>query len=487
MTFHPAETPPRRFGDPKVAGAVAVITLGALAIRYYLSAGVLGNDEIWSLINLRPIHHFWGVLWGISHDNNHFLNSLWLYFVWPLSHNSSLLRSPSIIGGVAAIPLMAWLGAKSGPATALAAAALMALSFFQMTYGMQARGYATATLALIAAYGLMEEALDDPAKRRSWLLALAAGFAFLSHLAAGPILVLFSGIAFAETLRKRRALGAAIAETFSLFWPTALAMLPTVIFFAIGYVEMGGFHIGFSVPYSASHLFGAVANLEMTTFGMDPSSTPQIIFALLVAPLLILATIFLCARPERRIAYLVVIFVPPLIVLLLRQPNTHAPRYFFAASPFLLLLLAETFGKCWRSGPAPRALASLVVVASLIADTNYLVRMNAGEAATWTMTFDKIAASGEPSLASSFDFNVSRFVDFFNTEISPKTPVALIEKAVVCEKPPRWYVVELPDFGAPAPTLTVKGEGCEFPFTLDGVYDRDVPWLSPWGLYRRAG
>ncbi|MBV8662206.1 MAG: hypothetical protein JO107_03795, partial [Hyphomicrobiales bacterium] len=63
-----------------IGGAVAAIAAAGLALRLACSDGPLWVDEIWSLRNLRPIQHFWDVLWGISHDNNHFANSLWLLF-----------------------------------------------------------------------------------------------------------------------------------------------------------------------------------------------------------------------------------------------------------------------------------------------------------------------------------------------------------------------------------------------------------------------
>jgi hypothetical protein len=467
-----------------LAGWVVAISLLGLAIRVYFSIGPLGNDEMWSLANLRPISHFWRILWGISHDNNHFLNSLWLYFVWPWSHDPTLLRLPSILAGALTIPLMARLGARRGPAAALAAAALMALSFFQFTYSVEARGYATATLALLAAYADLELALDQRERRPRWIFAAAAGLAFFSHLASGPVIVLFGLIAFGETLRRERDFGGAVRATIALFWPAALAMAPTLLFVAAGYRVMGGFTIGFLVPFAASRTIAAAVNLEMATFGLNPFSFPQIVFAILALPPFLLAAIFACARPERRIAYIVMIFALPAAALILRMPNTHAPRYFFAASPFLLLLFAEAFDAGWRRAGAARALAVVALAASFFGDVTALARLRAGMTAPWTDALRVIVASGEPTLASSFDFNVGRSVDFFNVDRG--SALELIGKPAICAREPRWYVAELPDDGAAKPALQVEGEGCALSYALVGVYDRDIPWQPVWGLYRRS-
>ena len=119
-----------------VVATVGAIAVAGLALRLWCSAGPLWVDEVWSLRNLRPITHFWDILWGISHDNNHFANSLWLFFALPLGDNSTWLRLPSILAGALAIPVMARLGARSGPAGSIAAGALTALSFFQLTYNV---------------------------------------------------------------------------------------------------------------------------------------------------------------------------------------------------------------------------------------------------------------------------------------------------------------------------------------------------------------
>ena len=144
-----------------------------------------------------------------------------------------------------------------------AASTLTAFSFFQLTYSVQARGYATATLALLIAYGELERALDAPRSGARWTLALAAGIGFFSHLAMGPVIALLGMISFAETLRRRNAV-LALRETFALFWPTALATAPTIAFVIAGYRNMGGFTIGHLTPFAASRAIGGIATTQMT-------------------------------------------------------------------------------------------------------------------------------------------------------------------------------------------------------------------------------
>jgi hypothetical protein len=478
------EEAPAFVGGGAFAPSIAALAAIGMIVRLVAAHGSLGNDEIWSLINLRPVQHFWQIFWGISHDNNHFLNSLWLYFAWPLSQDATWLRLPSILAGTLAVPIMARLGARHGPIAAIAAATLTAFSFFQLTYSVQARGYATATLALLIAYGELERGLDAPRSGARWTLALASGIGFFSHLAMGPVIALLGMISVAETVRRRRNAILALSETFALFWPTALAMAPTAAFLVAGYRNMGGFTIGSLAPFAASRTIAGIVNLEMATFGLDPSSLPQAAFALVALPLLVLAGIFYFARPERRIGYLAMLFALPAGALLLRVPNTHSPRYFFAASAFLLLLAAESFGALWRFGDWRRAVAVAALAATLAGDAFAFVRLEVGKMAPWTDALAMIAASSDKTLASSFDFNVGKSVDIFNA--TRGAGLDLIAPDQVCAHKPAWYILELAGAEARAASLAVNGDGCVIAFALVGAYDLDVPSRPAWALYRRA-
>lgn len=106
---------------------------------------------------------------GGSHDNNHFLNSHWLDVLWPWTQDFTALLLVSILSGAALIPVLAMLGARRGTVAALAAAALTTLSFFQIPCDVQARGNASATLALVVAYAAKERP-PSPPWQSAWAL-----------------------------------------------------------------------------------------------------------------------------------------------------------------------------------------------------------------------------------------------------------------------------------------------------------------------------
>ena len=466
-----------------MAVAVGAVAAAGAALRLAIADGPLGNDEVWSLANLARISRVPDIFWGISHDNNHFLNSLWLFFAWPLSHDPLWLRLPAILAGAATIAAMARLGARQGQIGALAAALLTAFSFFQITYSVQARGYAVATLALVLAYGALERALDDPRPPARVSLAVWAGLAFFSHFAAAPALALFGVVALLELLRRGARPMAALSGAFRLFWPVALAMAPTLACVVAGYIRMGGFTIGFLHAFGAWHTLMAYANLEMTTLGLDTASPTQAVFAVSGLPLLMIAATILWAPADRRIAYFVLLGGPLVAALALRVPNTHAARYFFASSPFLILLFSDLFASGWARGGPARAIASLALVAALCGDGAALLRLRTGLQEPYTAALDAITASGETAAASSFDFNVGRTLTF--ASLDRREPVSLAPRERICSDRPRWYIDELAGDQAGEREIIAKGEGCALTYDFVAVYSRFTPWQAAWALYRR--
>ena len=95
------------------------------------------------------------ILWRLPNDNNHLLNSLWLWFVGP-NAPIVLIRLESIIVGTLTVPVAAKFCGRSGPAAALTGAALAAGATIFVQYGSEARGYAGLLLMIFVAAEALE-------------------------------------------------------------------------------------------------------------------------------------------------------------------------------------------------------------------------------------------------------------------------------------------------------------------------------------------
>jgi mannosyltransferase len=173
-------------GVSRTALALAAITVVAAALRIAAFEESFFGDELFTyLISTRPDLH--AVLAGVKSDLEItpplFFVVAWLFgklgdpYVW--------LRVPSLLAGVATVPLVYLLGARTvGRNPALAGAGLFALSPFAIFYATEARAYALMTLLVVLSTLTLLQALDTN-ERRWWVaLGLLEAAAVYSHYTA---------------------------------------------------------------------------------------------------------------------------------------------------------------------------------------------------------------------------------------------------------------------------------------------------------------
>jgi hypothetical protein len=463
--------------------AIAAIFAAGLILRLYVSGGPLWIDEIWSIMNLDPLKHFWQIFWGISHDNNHFANSLWLYFATVYSQNPTWLRAPSIVAGALAIPAMARLGARHSTPAAIAGAALIALSFFFLNYSVEARGYATASLALMIAFDALERAIDNPDAGARYTLAAAAGLGLFCHFAIGPAIAVFALIGACEIWRRHRDTRLAMTRTFRIFWPAALAALPVVGSVVAGYFVMGGFTIGGIKTYTDAAAIAGMAKMALLVLGL-PETPATVALVVLGAPLAIVAALWSrLISKERRVAFVITLVVLPALVFVLRPPNTNIPRYYFVSAVFLVLLIAECFGALWRDGGWRRGIAAAGLAAMLGGGAVQARIYQAGKSLAWPDALDAILASGQLRVGGLYDRNVHAHVDFFNRTHRP--PIELIAPEQLCAHTPQWFIAGISHSYEPPPErLDIPGENCTLAYDLTATYGAPGLSQTPWALYR---
>lgn len=459
----------------------AVVAVG-LAVRLWCAQGPLWQDEIWSIENLASLTHFWQVFWGISHDNNHFLNSLWLYWATATSFgtDSVVLRAPSIAMGVLAIVMMARLGARHSAAAGLAAGALTALSYFFVNYSVEARGYSGSALALIVGFDALERSIGRPGSRARFVLAAALGIGLLWHLAILPAIALLALIGLGEERRRIGQWEPAFVATLRTFAPTLIAIIPALAFVVAGVLVVGRFTIGGVRAFDAADALAAIANAGRDAIGLPLAAPIWAIVAVSAAAILIALRLRL-VLDDRRIAYAVILFALPAAVFVLRPPNAHIPRYYLICALFLILLVAEAFGSFWRAGSWRRwgALAGLAAI--LAGDCGLLIRFQSSKDHAWPQALAAIADSGRLRIASNFDDRIGKFVTYYNLT---HRPLDLIARAQWCQEKPDWLIAESSSVPDMPSNLDLQAEGCRVRFGFVGRYESWGLSSVGWALYR---
>jgi hypothetical protein len=474
-------TPASLWARPdRVALGVAVVVAAGLAVRLWCAGGPLWLDEIWSIENLAPLTHWWQVFWGISHDNNHFLNSLWLWFATGLTADPRALRAPSIMMGTLTVAMMARIAARHSAPAALAAAALTGASYFFVNYSVEARGYAGMALAIAVAFDATERAAARPESRARFVFGAAAGIGLLWHLAMAPVIALFALIQLGE---QRRALGRwepAAAATLRFLAPTVLAVIPAFAFVVAGVLVVGRLTIGGVRAFNAGQALAAIADMARDTVGL-PLATPNALIVAIGAVGVLIALRWRLVRDDRRIAYAVILLALPAAVFIIRPPNAHIPRYYLVCALFLILLIAEAFGSLWRAGAWRRSAAFAALAAMLVGDAGLLIRYQASKQTAWPQALAAIADSGQVVVASSFDDRVGKLIAYYNRE---HTPLDLVPRANWCARRPQWFIAETANIADLPPDLDLPAGDCRVRFAFVRRYES---WgLSPvgWALYR---
>ena len=95
---------------------------------------------------------WWDVFTGVHSDNNHYLNTLWMYWMKG-TEDAGVLRLLSVICGVLTIPAAWWLGVQRGRGMAGVYAGMVACSYPLIHFSSEARGYSGAVLGVVVASG----------------------------------------------------------------------------------------------------------------------------------------------------------------------------------------------------------------------------------------------------------------------------------------------------------------------------------------------
>ncbi len=385
--------------------------LGFLVIALLLRAAAAMNDfwldEIWSLRMAQRLQSPLGVLTELHHDNNHPLNTLFLYFLgdqalwW-------VYRLPAVLAGAATVGLAGRVGARAGTAAAVAAMGLTALSFLLIQYSSEARGYGFAVfctlLSLLLAYRYVEQ--SSPA--RALLLAGSILLGFLSHL---TFIHVYLGLLAWTTLRRVR-------ERSS--WPDtlrslALVHLPVWLGLAALYwVDLRHLTIGGRNEYSIP---GVAATTAAYTLGLPVAGFGPWV-ALVLAAGLCMAGLTALRRQgaDEWIFYLVAIVISPALLLALRQPDALFERYFLVCATCLLILLASLLGRALAGGRAIRAMALCLAAAWTTGNLIHLNTLTTYGRGSYREAVQYLASqtAGERvSVASDHDFRNRMLLDYY--------------------------------------------------------------------------
>jgi len=456
----------------------AILLVGA-ALRIRGASGELWLDKIWSLKLVRQIQDEHDLLRGIAIDNNHYLNSVYLYLVGT-DAPAIALRSLSIALGVLTIGAAGWSMRRSGPAGVLAAMALFAISYPMVNYGSEARGYSGIIFMTILAIPLVEDARD----RRQRAAPLALGLVALTGFLFQPVMLL--GLAILglwvtwTSWRSTRSFSGTKAMVFHTFLPSAALLVPAIGLLVFAISETGAYQVGDTKPFSvASFLtgYGGMLRYELSL----PESVPNGL-AMLAAP----ATIGLAVMARHRLTggrvplAVVALIIAPIVIFCLQPPNVGYPRYYLSSGVVLLLLLADLFAAAWRRGGLARLVGLAVALLYLLGAGAMLDKFFAYGRGDITAALRVIASDRDRQVTSNGSKGDEAVVEYFAARL--RIPVRYVPMDEFCRQRPQWFLTRQ-DKDRPAEGVLTLPE-CTATVRLQAEYPAwGLSGLS-WSLYR---
>ncbi|HME87851.1 MAG TPA: glycosyltransferase family 39 protein [Chthoniobacterales bacterium] len=424
-------------------GAACALIVAAALIRVRAAINDLWMDEIWSIELVRELHSALGVFTQTHHDNNHYLNSLFIYFLgqrgnWPG------YRMLSELAGIGAIVLAWFIGARQGKWTAFFCMLLVSFSYVLILYSSEARGYAPLIFFCFACFLILHRFLEKPRWPLAVLFSVCAILGFASHLTffifAGASLVWF-GVCLHRIKFPIRQIAS---------WTLACYAAPFISLLALYLVDIRYLQIGGGTPIT---VFDGYRMMLAWALG-GPNAAQFQLFTASISIIALAIGLWGLIRKgsDDWVFYLGAIVIAPLAMAFIDRGTLHYVRYFVVALAFLLLLFGRLLGSLFQSGRTGKiacGFVCLLFVALNSWDVGTLFAYGRGHIAD-AINFMAQSASTQPlAFGGEQDFRIQFVLAFYWREMMAGKPADYYDHEHWPSEGPDWVIFHKESFRQP--------------------------------------
>jgi hypothetical protein len=382
-----------------------------IVIRLMAARGQLWMDEIWSLNFAQQAESIWDIF-TFKHDNNHILNTIFLYLAGP-EKPSLELRIFSICAGAGLILLVWQILKDASRAERFAAIVLIGFSYPLCVYSSEARGYSPAIFFAMLAFWLARRYLIEHNFRFAIGFWLASVFGLLSHLTyiyAYLSMVIWSILFLSEIFRNdpRKILKTAILMHF----------VPILVCIAFYLLFVSGM---FKASADVFNPFLVVQKSLPMVIGLDAFRPPNAVSILLFFAIFI-SGLYVMAKSHSIhdwLFYLLVIFFAPLMILIYSAPDNLRFRYYIISLPFFYLLFAFVVGRLFHAGKMGKILYGAILLTFVIGNMNLnlkLIELGRGQFREALQYIVKNTDKEQITLGSDSDFRTKMVLAHYMNE-----------------------------------------------------------------------
>lgn len=392
----------------------AVLRYVPLFTEYWL-------DEIWSIDHVLKLNSFQEIFTNLYTDNNHLLNSLYIYFC---KDNYLSYRFLSFIFGVLSLYAVFLIEKEKTLFQLFSSLTLFSFSYMLILYSSEARGYSGVVCACLFSWYFLN---NKNLKYASLLFSISCCIGMLSHLSF--IFFLIAALIY-EILRKVN------LEIIIKFFA------PSVFFFALFY-----FIFYKNLPPGSGTLAPYWAVIA-DTFSLILGGSTLSNISILTTNSVIICSFFVIfvfvnevfqqqkIKDPQRLFFILIILVIPLLVLVITRPRVLFPRYFLVPITFYYFLLSAFLTRVYQRNLMGRfiSICSLVVFVCLnILLYSDLVNYGRGEIRKVISYINEHEADPVISISGSNDTRVLNALNFYRENFQRKFDYGTNPEA-------RWFI-----------------------------------------------
>jgi hypothetical protein len=462
----------------EVGGLAAVLGLSFL-LRLPGLFNELWLDEVWSLTSVRQLTSWIGVFTTLRTDNNHHLNSLWLYLAGP-DAPSGWYRAPSFASGLGIVLVGFLIARRDSKLRAMTTALWLALSFPLVYYSSEARGYAPAVFCALSAWYCLSTAITADRWRSSapfWFWCFAG---ILFHQTFVEFFV--AALVWSDTHAQRAtgSLKLATSRVIRAFAIPSVAYVVLYLFVLRGNEIAGGPRAGVAT----------IATETLSLLASGPNyGAGSWTAAALVASAFFVSLILMYRRGDDRWLFYIICCVLTPGAFALALPSAIYVRYFLIPGAFLLLALAHVTATALEKRGVARMLA-IGAVAAVCAGTilHARVLLAVGRGRFETAVSRMASSAPQVTVASAADYTLHDFrtgmlVEHYARRSNLARAVHYIDANHYPASGTEWLIRERLDSDPPSPDLISDGYGNRY--ALDRVYRASPLAGFSWAAYRR--
>ena len=307
--------------------AAGLIVLLAILLRLRTIDNDLRIDEIWSLQLASSMHSPFD-LFSLHWDNNHYLNTLWLYYAG-LSQPFWTYRIPSFLCGIGLVIAVIWSEWKKHPITGLVLGSILAASAFLTTYSTEARGYMPMLFFGFLSYLQMQRTMNTRKTSDALAFGLLSMISFLWQLMYIHLFLALMTWYIVRFWSQKN------THTLTIFF---ISMFPsTLLLYLLAITDFVSLKLGGAPASTPLH---AALESASVVFGLPLHSWMAEIVGLGALVSLIVCTESIMQKDRSKGAFYLTLFAlsPIALILVLHTPFFFA-RYFSVSLLFAILLL----------------------------------------------------------------------------------------------------------------------------------------------------